>query len=442
MAWADPVDRELELGAVSRFLAELPEGPAAVVLSGDAGIGKTTVWSVGTSQAGARSYTVLSCRPAESEARLSYAALADLMDDVIEEAIPHVPGPQGRALEVALLRTDSGSPVDRRAVCVAFLSVVRHLSSLAPVVVAIDDVQWIDGSSRSVLEFAFRRLRDEPVGALLTLRTGTLAGLPLGLDISLPMERRTEVAVRPLSLAGLHDVFERSGVSLSLSTTRRVWEATDGNPFFALEMSRGLDGAADAVAHGPIPLPENLGALVNDRIARVPAAERRALLAASALSLPTRAVLESAITAIGDETATLDRALDTGILGIEEDRLRFAHPLLRAASYDVASPRQRRAMHVTLAGVVHEPEEHARHLALASRGPDADVAAELDAAATVAHGRGAPDVAAEPMAAAIHLTPPDHGRDRGIRSLRAGRLLREAGDPVGCRHALLQAVEW
>ena len=184
----DPLERERELDAVSKFLTKLRDGPAAVVLSGDAGIGKTTVWSVGISRAAAQSYTVMSCRPAEAEAKLSYSALTDLMEGVLVQAIPHVPGPQRRALEVALLRADDvGPPVDRRAVSAAFLSVVRHLSSMAPVVVAIDDVQWIDGSSRSVLESAFRRLRDEPIGALLTLRTGTLAAsTPLGLDVSIP----------------------------------------------------------------------------------------------------------------------------------------------------------------------------------------------------------------------------------------------------------------
>ena len=440
----DPLERERELDAVSRFLAQLREGPAALVLSGDAGIGKTTVWSVGISRAAAQSYTVISCRPAESEVKLSYAALTDLMEGVLVQAIPHVPGPQRRALEVALLRADdAGPPVDRRAVSAAFLSVVRHLSSMAPVVVAIDDVQWIDGSSRSVLEFAFRRLRDEPIGALLTLRTGALAAsTPLGLDVSLPAERRTEVIVGPLSPTGLHRVLERSGVALSLPATRRVWEATDGNPFFSLELARGLDAADDAVAHEPIPLPENLGVIVKDRIATVPVAERGALLAASALSVPTRALVESAIRADGGDVEALDRAIETGIIGVDGDRLRFAHPLLRAAAYDAASPRQRRAIHARLAEVVHGPEERARHLALASSGPDIDVAIELDAAATVAHGRGAPDAAAELVGAAVRLTPRDRVRDRGLRSLRAGGLLREAGDPAGCRRALLQALEW
>ena len=386
----------------------------------------------------------MSCRPAESEAQLSYAALTDLLEGVLEQAIPHVPSPQRRALEVALLRTDdAGPPVDPRAVSAAFLSVVRYLSSKAPVLLAIDDVQWIDGSSRGVLGFAFRRLRDEPIGALLTLRTGTLAAsTPLGLDVSLPAERRTELAVGPISLSGLHSVLERSGLALSLPATRRVWEATDGNPFFALEMARGLDTAEHAVAHEPIPLPENLGVLVKDRIAKVPVAERGALLAASALSVPTRALVESAIRADGGDVGALERAIEAGIIGVHADRLRFAHPLLRAAAYDAASPRQRRAMHASLAELVHEPEERARHLALSTSGPDLAVASELDAAATVAHGRGAPDAAAELVAAAIRLTPPERVRDRGTRSVRAGRLLLEAGDPVGSLRAMAQALEW
>src|SRR5215470_17812387 len=168
---AGVVGRDRELAAVAAFLDAVPSGPCGLLLEGEAGIGKTTVWSAGAALAAGRSYTVLSSRPAESEATLSFAALGDLLDGVLDRALAGLAPPQRRALEVALLMEDpAGSPPEQRAVSVAFLGVIRHLSASGPVVVAVDDLQWIDRPSAAALEFALRRLGSEPVGLLASVR--------------------------------------------------------------------------------------------------------------------------------------------------------------------------------------------------------------------------------------------------------------------------------
>ena len=136
-----------------------------MLLSGDPGIGKTTVWKEGLAGAQLRRYRTLSCGPVEAETRLSYAALGDLLEPILEEALPTVPEPQRQALEVALLRSPrSGARADQRAVSLAVLGCLRSVASTSPVVVAVDDIQWMDIPSVRVLQFVVRRLKDEQVG--------------------------------------------------------------------------------------------------------------------------------------------------------------------------------------------------------------------------------------------------------------------------------------
>jgi hypothetical protein len=147
------------------------------ITGSSAGIGKTTLWRAGVSVARARGHRVLACRAAESEARLSYAALGDLFDF----QLPDLPAPQKRALDAALLRAEvEGAPPDQRAVSVASLGALRALAASGPVIVAIDDIQWLDAPSARVLAFVVRRLEDAPIRILAALRVGS-GGDPLGL---------------------------------------------------------------------------------------------------------------------------------------------------------------------------------------------------------------------------------------------------------------------
>jgi DNA-binding CsgD family transcriptional regulator len=433
------IGRDAELQLVASFLDRLMTGPLALVMEGEVGIGKTTVWTAGVAAAHRKGYPILICRPVEAEATLSFAALGDLLDGVLDEVLPGLPGPQRRALEVAVLRADAGDdPADQRAVSVAVLGVLRLLARSGPLVVAVDDVQWLDQPSAWVLAFAFRRLTDEPVGILVSVRTTSRVAVPLGLDRALSPERLGRLAVDSLSLGALQRlVRSRLGSSLPRPVLLRIQEVTAGNPFFTLEVARALLQRRTGLEPGQvIPVPDNLRDLVRLRLAGLPTQACRALLSASALTRPTVSLIEQASPTPAQARRGLEKAADAGIVELDGDLVRFAHPLLRSVIYADASGEQRRRLHRRLAQAVLDPEEHARHLALATDGPDAGVAQTLEDAAGLARSRGAPAAAAELLELAGTRTPQGRAEDRWRRTLDAGRYHFEAGDTQRARTLL------
>ena len=239
------------------------------MLEGEAGIGKTALWREGVAAARAASFRVLSCAPAEVEAALSYSSLADLLEGVEPEVLAALPAPQRDALEVALLRAGrAGAVAGQRAVATAAVSVLGQLASSTPVVVAVDDVQWLDGASARVLEFAARRLEGRPVGFLLSLRTPSSSSAPLGLDRSLGDERLERVRVGALSAGALHQLIKaRLGRTFSRAGLLRIHRATAGNPFFALELASSLLQAGAPAAGEALPVPDDVRELVAERLA-------------------------------------------------------------------------------------------------------------------------------------------------------------------------------
>ena len=203
----DVIGRESELATLHRFLDSIPTGPSALLLSGDPGIGKTTVWKEGLAGAQLRRFRTLSCGPVEAETRLSYAALGDLLEPILEEALPTLPEPQRQALEVALLRSPrSGGRADQRAVSLAVLGCLRSVASTSPVVMAVDDIQWMDLPSVRVLQFVVRRLKDEQVGLMTAARGARADDDPLGFVSAFAEDRVHAVHVGPLSLDALERV--------------------------------------------------------------------------------------------------------------------------------------------------------------------------------------------------------------------------------------------
>jgi DNA-binding CsgD family transcriptional regulator len=426
--------RTAELERVERFLEAPP--PTALVLEGEAGIGKTRVWEGGVRMAARSGHRVLATRSSGSELQLSFVGLGDLLDEILEEYLPALPRPQRRVLEAALLLDEvAEETLDARAVALAFLGVLRTLSASAPVILAIDDVQWLDASSGATLRFALRRLKMESVRVLTTVRGEPDAQLPLELERAFEGDRLRRVQLGPLSIGALQELLRsRLGLKLPRPGLVRLAEACHGNPFFALELGRELQRRGTTLSPGePLPIPGSLKQLLGDRIARLPASTRRLLLAAAAQPLPTPEVLVAASGDAARSEEDLDRAVRAGVVELEGGRVRFTHPLLAAVTYADASATERRAAHLALAGTTAVTEERVRHLALAATGPSAEIASELEAAAVETGRRGAPDAAAELCEQAARLSPIDHAEDRRWRTHLAADYRFLAGDTARSR---------
>jgi DNA-binding CsgD family transcriptional regulator len=426
------VGRERELAAVVQFLDLTSAEACALVIDGEAGIGKTTIWREAVRLARERAFWVLEARPAQSEAKLSYAGLADLIGTVFEETRTVLPPVQQRGLAAALLRGDADETADPRATATGLVGILSALAAEAPVAVAIDDLHWLDPASQQALAFAVRRLPAR-VGLLLTRRVEREEPLPLGLERALTPERVDSVAPGPLSLAALHHLLRDTlGTSLPRPLLTRVAAVSGGNPFFAIEIARALVAASgDRAAGEPLAIPRNLEELVADRVHGLSEAARRAALVAAALSRPTATAVTEAFAAEGDGRAALLEAEEAGVLVFEQDRVRFAHPLLASVIYGSASVQRRRLVHERLATVVGDREERARHLALSTSKPDEAVAAELEHAGTQAANRGAPQAAAELFEAARRLTPMGGLEELTRRALGQASALLAAGDVEG-----------
>ena len=355
---------------VGAFLESLADGPAGCVLEGDAGIGKTALWLEGVAAARAASFRVLSCAPAESESALSYSSLTDLLAKVEPQLLAALAAPQRDALEVALLRAGSGDAVaGPRAVAMAGVSVLTELAAQTPVVVAIDDVQWLDAASARVLEFAGRRLERLPVGFLVSLRGG--GADPLGLDRSLG-GRLELVRVGPLSPGALHRLIKaRLGGTFSRGALLRMHRTTAGNPFYALELASSLLRAGPAAPGEALPVPDDVRELVARRLQRLPAMTREMLLFAAAMPRPTVGSLQRATQASAEHLhARLVRAEAAGVITATGESVRFQHPLFASAIYAAGSNEEQRRAHRRLAALATSAEERARHLALCTEQPD------------------------------------------------------------------------
>jgi DNA-binding CsgD family transcriptional regulator len=420
--------REREFVRLSAFLDAVPRGPRALLLEGEAGIGKTTVWRWTVERARAATFRPLTCRPAEAEAKFSYAALADLFETIDARDLPDLPPPQRRGLEIVLLRhDDEGAKLDPRVIAAAVLASVRSLAQTAPLLIGIDDVQWLDAASARVLAFCVRRLRDEPVGLLVTQRTPSAASMPLGLDRAFADGGFERLELRPLSVGALHHFLRaRIGTEFSRQILIRLHETSGGNPLYALEIATDL--AEPGRQGDTVPLPRSLRELVERRLARLPHHTQEVLLTIAALSQPTLMQVRAAAENPATVEADVERAARLGLLELQGNSIRFSHPLLASVHYQAASPDQRQAIHRRLARAVTDVEERARHLALTTTAPDAQVAVALDEAAARARARGAPDAAADLLDEASRLTPKDDVQGRWRRTGEAAMCHYLAGN--------------
>jgi tetratricopeptide (TPR) repeat protein len=418
---AELFGREGELAEIRAFL-DGAEGARALVIAGGPGIGKTALWSEGLEEARRGGLRATTTRPSQAEAALPFAALIDLLSELADEALPALPAPQARALESVLLRAEPDrTPAMHLLVSVAVQRALEETARAGPLILAVDDLQWLDEPSARALGYALRRLDESPVWLVATRRHegGATPGRiedALGPDLV----RRIELGPMDLGALGLM-LRGRLGLALPRARLRAVLERSGGNPLHALELGRLVLSGASLAPGEAARVPETLGGLVAERVRGLDGATRRALLEVAALSRPSMQLLDAA----GGE---LEPAVAAGLVERSGEAVRFSHPLYASAIYTAATATERRAVHRDLAGRITDPAERALHLALGADGPDDRLAARLEEVAREVAERGAADAAAELARQARRLTPDGDGADGARRGLAAADYLFAAGD--------------
>jgi hypothetical protein len=414
------VGREAELARVDDFLRDTGAG-GTLVLIGEAGIGKTTLWETGLESARARgAHTLVARSPVSGEAELEFSGLIDLCERLEADDLQSVPAVQRRALEAALLRSEPPpEPVARAVVARAFFSAVRAAAEREPVVIAVDDLQWLDPASAEVLSFLSRRIAGTRIGFLCARRPGP-AGV---LETALARKGLVRLGVGPLSIGAVRRLlFDRLGLTLSRQRLRRIVDATGGNPLFALEIGRSLVEQGERAFDEGALLPESLEEILDERVMRLSAAVRGVLLA---VALSEEARVDQLISVVGE--GALDEALDARVVNLEGPRVHVSHPLLAAAAEKRSRTGERRAMHRALSEVARDEPVRVLHLAFSTSAADGELAARLAAAAEAARSRGARRQAAVLASEALRLTPSE-AVERGERVLELAACLDDAGD--------------
>lgn len=432
------VGRDAELVQIERLLDGAAAGTSgALVLLGDAGIGKTTLCDAAAASAVERGMMVLRACAVEAESELAFAGLTELLLPAAA-AIAELPSPHREVLAATLgpglggfagPAPDAG-PLPPFAVAVALMRLLETLSAASPAGLALllDDLHWLDVASLDAVCFAARRLNADGVAVLLAARPSLdrdLRGRGLPLAELAPLE--PEDAARVLDAA----------CELAPQPRRTLIGAAQGNPLALVELARTLTAEQ---RRGAAALPEPIrpsGAVEQafcTQLEQLDPATRRALLVPAADEGLSYALVAEAIGRLGIGPQALAPAERAGLLVAESGRLRFRHPLLRATVYHGASFADRAVAHRALAETLAAAGNYdaggalrrAWHLAAAATGPDEEAAAALAAAGTLERERGAVADAARAFQRAAELTADPV--QRGRRTLAAASGFATAGE--------------
>ncbi|TCN41146.1 putative ATPase [Kribbella orskensis] len=428
-----------------RVMSDVLDRGGSAVASGEPGAGKSSLLKVVDQLAQRRGRRVLSVTPTQFDRGLPFAGLAELIGQCPEGADQDLPGPQRRALAVALQRAEpEGREVDALAVPLAVRGLLTRLCESEPVVLIIDDLQWLDQSTVGSLSFALRRISVEPDRLSVLIGTRPDPGAGTDLIRCLP-EPRHEFSLPPLDDWAIGQLLrKRLGSRWTPPMSAGVARASGGNPFLALEIARAMQadvsswrGSAQD-GHDPVlPVPPGLADLLRERVARLPQDSREVLLLVSAAGRLTVTQLQG-IVAEARLWPAIEAARDADVALVGAGSVvAFTHPLLASAIYDAAAPDERRRTHRVLAEKLEDPVERARHRSKSITAPDEAVAGELERAAEISRSRGAQQLAGELQEGAALATPSTlDTADSFRRWLRAVDTYVDAGDALSARAAL------
>ncbi len=430
------IGREAELRRIAEALAavRLRRGGALVVV-GEAGVGKSTL--LARAAATADEVDVVSVSGSAAESDVPYAGLGLVLGDLTAD-LPQLAPPQARALGVALALVD-GPAAPSFAVGAATLGVLTRRAEGRPLVLLLDDAHLLDDASSRALVFAARRVAADPVLVVAAVRSGEPApwvgsGFP-----ELHLGGLEEDAVRLL----LGDL----GLPSGPGSAARTRAATGGNPLAISELARRPDAHELLATDGPVPLPDSLVEVFAER-ARALGPEVRVVVALAALGGRTASVVLDAAASLGVPPDALEAAERAGLVHVAGGHVSPSHPLVGSAVYSSLDPGERRRLHAAVAAALPagRVDERARHLAAAAAGPDEALASPLEEVAAAASRRGAPAAAAAGLERAARITPdPARAADR---QLAAAAQAWAAGDGAWattlCENVVrdLPAVRW
>lgn len=381
----------------------------ALVVRGEAGIGKTALLDYAAERA--TEMTVVRTVGVESEAELEFAALLDVCRPLfghVGELTERQAGTMRAALGVGPATT-----LDRFEIGAATLGLLAAAADSSPLLLIVDDAQWVDPSSADALLFATRRLDADRILAVFAARDDDVRFDAPGLD---------SIEIRGLSRDAALELLH-SRLEITSEVADRLHAATDGNPLALMELpgvltQEQLVGAAPL--DDPLPAGSSVERAFSRRAEDLPADSRTALLVAAVSWSSSLETILPALATLGLEARSLEAAEDAGLVLLSDSTLAFRHPLVRSATYHAAAPSERRAAHRALAHASgnESSDEGAWHLAAAALGPDEEVAAALVAVARRAEARNAHSEAAAALERAARLTPD--------LDVRASRLLAAA----------------
>jgi DNA-binding CsgD family transcriptional regulator len=418
---AELLDRDEELAHLYDLIDGIGRRGGALVVRGEAGIGKSALLDAAARRARERGVTVVSATGVPSEERLAFAGLHQLLLPFLE-ARDLLPRPQRRALETAIGLDDGDAP-DPFLVGLAVLGLLTEAEAKRPLVFLVEDAHWFDGPSLEVLGFVSRRLELEPVVVLFAVR----AGIASSVDASgLP-----ELDVGGLDEVSSRELLELTAPDLAPDLKSRVLGEAAGNPLALIELPLAA-ASLDAAPADALPLTARLEQAFAARLAGLDSDTCRLLLLA--------ALEDGELPGLAGDPAWAP-AVAVGLGAIDHGRFRFRHPLIRSAVAQAATPEERRQAHAELARAFqYDPDRAVWHrAAAAAAGPDEEVATALDAAAERARRRGGRDVALAALERAAELSV-DRG-SRARRLFRAGELAYELGRPIDCVRLLRAAQQ-
>jgi DNA-binding CsgD family transcriptional regulator len=409
--------RDRELLELYALVEGIGTRGGALVVRGDAGIGKSALLAATKERAQSRGLTVVSTTGALSEAQLAFSGLHQLLLPLLD-GLDRLPDPQRRALEGAFGIAEADAP-NVFLIGLATLGLVAERAVDTPLLFVVEDAHWLDRSSSEVLKFVARRIESDQAVLLFAVREGVPSPFD---DAGLP-----ELHVAGLDQEASNALLDLGATTLPADVRRRILEAAAGNPLALIELPVAAAEVGEQAARSdPLPLTDRLERAFSSRLASLDTGVQKLLLLAALDDVDLAELSRAAKTPLGPDD--LAPAVSAGLGRLEAGRFRFRHPLIRSAVQQAATPAQLRQAHAALAeALADEPDRAVWHRAAAASGPSEDVAMDLDAAGERARLRGGGGVAVAAYERAAELTADP--KSRALRLYRAGYLAFSLGRP-------------